>query len=80
MTRLATGLYRAALFILPRDFRDRYGPELVDCFAELAVSARLHGRFAVSMVLLRSIVDTFFQAVFLRTKRSHLPLPASGSR
>jgi len=70
MTRLATALYRAALFILPRDFRDRYGPELVDCFAELAVSARLHGRFAVGIVLLRSIADTFFQAVFLRTKRN----------
>jgi predicted permease len=70
MSRLATALYRAALFILPRDFRDRYGPELVDCFAEVAVSARLHGRFAVGMVLLRSIVDTFFQAVLLRTKRN----------
>ena len=70
MTRLANALYRAVLLTLPRDFRDRYEPELVDCFADLAASARLRGRLAVGVVLLRSILDTFFQAVLLRTRRT----------
>ena len=68
--RIATGFYRGALFALPRDFRNRYGPELVDCYAELAAAARLRGRFAVGMVLLRSILDTLLQAVLLRTRRN----------
>ena len=30
--RLATALYRRALVLLPRDFRNEYGAELVQCF------------------------------------------------
>jgi len=69
MTRLAKAFHRAALFALPRDFRDRYEHELVDCFAALVDSAEARGPFAVAGVVLRSILDTLFQAVLLRTRR-----------
>jgi len=75
--RLAIAVYRGALHALPREFRDRYGPELVECFGELAVTARLRGSFAVAVVLLHSILDTCFQAVLLRTRR-RAPSPAHG--
>ena len=65
----ATRVYRAALRILPADFRDRYEHELIDCFGALAASARQRGRFALTGILLHSLRDTVVQAVLLRTRR-----------
>ena len=75
--RVAGGIYRTALRALPRDFRERYQSELVECFDELAATARLRGRLAVANVLLHSLIDTFFQAAHLRTNRGRTS-PAHG--
>ncbi|HVS02698.1 MAG TPA: hypothetical protein VMT16_08015 [Thermoanaerobaculia bacterium] len=55
--RWATGLYRRATRLLPREFRAAYRDELVDCFAQIAADGRRRGRAAVLAIALWSILD-----------------------
>ena len=72
--RWATAVYRAAVRVLPAEFRAAYGGELVDCFGAIAADARVRGRAAVAGVALRSVLD-----VAKRAPWEHLAAARAGA-
>ncbi len=73
--RIAERLYRRASAVLPREFRERYGDELTECFGRIAGEARSRrGRAAVVSVTLRSIGD-----LLTRAPKQHLAAARAGA-
>ena len=57
MAPRALTAYRLLIRAFPRAFRDRFGDDLTDVFADRLREARRTGRFAVAALWLRSVAD-----------------------
>lgn len=73
--RGAVALYGWTSRLLPAEFRADYGGELVECFHDIAASARRsRGRAAVASALVRSVID-----LLLHAPREHLVAARAGA-
>ena len=64
---ISTAIYTASLWLLPRAFRERHGPEMSAVFRELRAEARSSpSRYAVGRCLVRELADVVITATRLR--------------
>lgn len=75
LVRLAVKAYAAAVRVLPSDFREEYGAELVACFRRIVRESHTHGAWAVVSVTVRAIVD-----LARRAPVEHLAAARAGTR